>query len=144
MFRLSSRSSSRILMLLGTAVAVACSDAVAPEDIAGTWNATSLVFTSTADPSETFDAVAAGVELSITFGSGGAVSLTVTEGAFTETETGTYTLDGSLTLDGEVSSGSVNLSGSTLTLTLTSGVEFDFDDDGTDEPARLVAVLTKE
>jgi hypothetical protein len=141
------RSSSRILMLLGTVAAVACGDAVAPEDIAGTWNATSLVFTNTADPSETFDAVAAGVDLSITFGSGSAVSLTITEGGFTETENGTYTLDGSdisLTLGGDVSSGSVNLSGTTLTLTLTTGVEFDFDDDGTDEPARLAAVLTKE
>ncbi|MDH4043700.1 MAG: lipocalin family protein [Gemmatimonadota bacterium] len=139
------RSFVRPLALLGIVGAVACSDSLAPTDIAGTWNATSFVFTSVADPTESVDVLDFGVTLSMTFEAGGAVTLRITEGGSTETETGTYTIDGStfsITTSGDTSTGTISKSGNTLTLRIDTGVEYDFDDDGTDDPARAVVTLT--
>jgi hypothetical protein len=58
---------------------------------------------------------------------------------------GTWAIDGSgITLDEETdpSAGTVELSRNTLTIRITNGPEFDFDD-GTDEPATALMVLTR-
>jgi hypothetical protein len=78
------------------------------------WTATSFVFTSAVDPSESVDVIEVG----------GSVSITLDE----ETDPSTCT---------------VEPSGNTLTIRVTNGPEFDFDDDGTDEPATVLMVLTR-
>lgn len=136
------------LALVGLATAVACGDAVAPEDLAGTWSATSFVFTRVANTSETVDIIGAGGSVSITFNANGTYSITFDVGGEMDTSSGSYAIDGStLTLDegtqDEVS-GTIDLSGNTLTLRITSGLEFEFNDSGVDEPATLVAVFARD
>jgi len=137
----------RSLAVAGLAVAFACSDAVAPEDIAGTWTATQFEFTSVANSSVTFDVIGEGGSASLTFNANGTYSITFALGGPPETDSGTYAIDGSrFTLDegtGDEVSGTIDLSGDTLTLRITQGIEFDFDDDGTDEAATVVIVLTR-
>jgi hypothetical protein len=136
----------RTLALIGLATVLACGDAVAPEDIAGTWEATSFVFTSVEDPSESIDVIDAGGSLRVTFDADGTYELSVTFGGSTDTDDGTYTIDGNdITLDNvdDPISGTIEVSGDTMTLNLT-GAEFDFDEDGTDDPATIVIVLTRE
>lgn len=139
------RAFVRPMAVLGVVGALACSDSVAPADIAGTWNATSFVFTSVADPTTSVEAIDFDISLSITFDAGGVITLRITEGGVTDTETGTYTINGStfsITTNGDTSTGTISRSGNTLTIQLNTGVEFDFDDDGTDEPARVTIILT--
>jgi Lipocalin-like domain len=136
------------LALVGLATAVACGDAVAPEDIAGTWSATSFVFTRVADTGDTIDIIGAGGSVSITFNANGTYSITFDVDGAPDTSTGSYAIDGStITLDeGTVDevSGTIDLSGNTLTLRITSGLEFEFNDSGMDEPATLIAVFTRD
>jgi flagellar basal body rod protein FlgF len=130
--------------LLGGA---ACSDSLAPADVAGTWDATSVVFTSVANPStNSGNLILLGASLSMTLNANGSASVTTDDGTGPSTDTGTFAIDGStftLTLGGDVSTGTIELSGDTLTVRITTGVEFDFDDDGTDEAATAVIVLTR-
>jgi flagellar basal body rod protein FlgF len=131
-------------VLLGGA---ACGDSLAPADVAGTWNATSAVFTSVADPStNSGNVIAQGASLSITLGENGSASLTIDDGSGPDTQSGTFSIDGSnltLTLDGDVSTGTIELNGDTLTVRITNGPQFDFDNDGTDEDATVVVILTR-
>lgn len=131
-------------LLLGSA---ACSDSLAPEDVAGTWDATSLVFTSVAAPAtNSGNLIAAGFSLSLTLNASGTASVTIDDGTGPTTDTGTFTIDGSdltLTLGGDPSTGTIELNGNTLTVRLTTGVDFDFDDDGVDEAATAVIVLSR-
>jgi hypothetical protein len=137
-----------IFAVIGLATAVACGDSVAPEDIAGDWTATSFVFTSVDDPDLTADIIDLGGSVSLTLNANGTYSITFTLGGVPETDGGTYTIDGSdITLDegdSDEVSGTIDLSGDTMTIRLTDGVEFDFDDDGTDESATVVIVLTRD
>jgi hypothetical protein len=141
-----SRPFVRSLTALAAVATLACSDSLAPEDIVGTWDATSMVFTRVAAPSTSVNFIAMGVDVELVFASGGVVTLTFTEGMDTETDTGTWTLDGesiTLTFDGDPATGTVTLDGDTLTVNLATGVEYDFDDDGTDEAATLRIVMTR-
>lgn len=128
-------------------VGAACSDSLAPADVAGTWDATSVVFTSVADPStNSGNVILAGASLSITLGENGSASLTIDDGSGPDTQTGTFSIDGSdltLTLNGDVSTGTIELNGDTLTVRINTGAQFDFDNDGTDEDATLVVILTR-
>jgi hypothetical protein len=136
---------TRVLALMGLAAGLACGDAVAPEDVVGDWTATSFVFTSVADPNESVDVIAAGGSLSVTFDADGTYAIAYTFGGSSDTDGGTYTIDGSdITLGGiDPVSGTIELSGDTMTLELLGG-EFDFDDDGTDDPATIRIVLTRD
>ena len=110
------------------------------EALAGTWNATSVVFTNKANSSETFDQLAGGGSVTITFTAAGGFS-----GSFTELG-GTFVVQGTnliVTNTGESDPHPVafTLSGNTLTLTVDD--EFDFDDDGVDESASMAIVLQR-
>ena len=48
-----------------------------------------------------------------------------------------------INIEGDPASGTIGRGGNRLTIVLTTGVEFDFDDDGTDEPATLRLVLER-
>lgn len=132
-----------IVPLLAVTFVAGCGDST-PEEVAealaGTWNATSVVFTNKANSSETFDLLAAGESVNVTFTAAGEFS-----GSFTDVG-GTFVVEGTnliITNTGKNDPHAVafTLSGNTLTLTVDD--EFDFDDDGVDESASLIIVLQK-
>ena len=131
------------------ALLASCGDStgVQPDDLAGTWTATSFVFQSVATPALQVDVVdEQDLTITATIQSSGDVSLTITGTGINETSNGTLTVTGSnftLVLDGDTSTGTISRDGDVLTLTFTSGLEFDFDQDGTDEPATGTAVFQK-
>jgi hypothetical protein len=140
------RSFVRTAVAIAAVAALACGDSLAPEDIAGTYEATTMVFSSQADPNTTADVLAAGYSFTIQFNADGTLETTFTIGGSTDTDSGTYVIDGNditLNIDGDPASGTIDRSGDTLTIDLTTGVEFDFDDDGTDDPATLRLVVER-
>ena len=133
-----------IAPLLAVTFVAGCGDST-PEEVAealaGTWNATSVVFTNKANSSETFDLLAGGGSVNITFTAAGGFS-----GSFTDLG-GTFVVQGTNLIipnTGESDPDTVafTLSGNTLTLTVDDD-EFDFDDDGVDESASLAIVLQR-
>jgi len=129
----------------------ACTDAtggtgVEPDDLAGTWTATSIVFTSVADPTLSVDEVADGATMSLTLSASGTYSWTfVFPGEPTENETGTYMVSGStLTIDPTGTKGpetmTISRNGDTMTLTLADEYDFTLD---VFVPATLVITLTR-
>lgn len=92
-----------------------------------------------ANPTLSFEVIAAGGSLVLVIQSNGSITITSTEpNGGVETDNGTMEVDGSnvtWTIDGDVSSGTISRTENTLTLNLTSGAEFDFNDDGVEEDA---------
>ena len=137
-----------IAPLLAVTFVAGCGDST-PEEVAealaGTWNATSVVFTNKANSSETFDPLAGG-------GIGEITTFTAAGGfrrssAGAPVGGGTFVVQGTnliFTNTGESDPHTVafTLSGNTLTLTVDD-VEFDFDDDGVDESASVTIVLQR-
>ena len=121
---------------------------VEPDDIAGTWTATSMLFTSTADPTVTADLVVDDMAvLTIVFGSNGSYTFTFVfppDPTEDEIEIGTYTVSGTtMTITptgGTAESFTIDRDGDTMTL--TDDDDYDFGS-GTDEPATLVITLTR-
>ncbi len=138
---------------IAAAFAVGCSDSTDPgdvtgNDLAGTWDATSVVFTPDAGGTAV-DVVPLGFGLEITFNAEGGYTATFTEpGEAPDLEIGTYTVvNGVLTLtpvgeDAETMTID-SFSGSTMVLS-DSNAEFDFDDNGTEEPANMTATMVKQ
>ena len=138
---------------LAVTLATACSDSTAPADVtaadlAGTWDASSVVFTPDAGGTAV-DVVPMGFGLEITFNAEGGYTATFTEpGEAPDLEIGTYTVvNGVLTLtpageDAETMTID-SFSGSTMVVT-DSNAEFDFDGDDTEEPANMTATLVKQ
>ncbi len=128
-------------------LALACGSDVVEEDVIGTWNATEFVFSNFEDPVTDFDVIAMGGDLSIVIRADGTYTLTLSM-PFAEPEVieGDWVLDGDvLTLDEGVDAVAfeISLDGNTLTLH-TEDVEFDFDEDGTDDPAQLDVTLVRD
>jgi len=138
---------TRRMLAVGTVVAalVACGDStgITAEDLAGTWEATEIVFTNQANTSESVDVVDLGASLTVTVSASGTVSTVFDDGqGGTDSDSGTLSVDGStLTIGGETFE--AERSGDELTLTDATN-EFDFDDDGTDEAANLVIRLVRQ
>jgi hypothetical protein len=132
---------SLFVLFAGALVLTACGDGSNPagvdevtiEDFVGSWSATSQVFTSNADPNETFDAISAGGEARFTMLSGGRTRHWFDLGDFHDEWDTLVTLNNAgdmLTSTPEEASRPVQhytfiLDGNTLTLTNTSG-SFDF------------------
>jgi hypothetical protein len=118
-------------------------------ELAGTWSLFSLVFTSDANPATTFDFRAAGGSGSLIFEADTTFLLILVPdpGSPTESVTGPVDLEGSTVVltdeadpDLPLLTGSVE--GNRLTLD-TENAEYDFDGDGTEEPARVSTVFTR-
>jgi hypothetical protein len=121
----------------------ACSDATSPEDLAGTYDVTVFEFTNADSTAQKLDLVEEGAVIEITISAAGAFSVDV-DG---DTETGAIAIDGddvTITIDGDPATGTIDQNGDTVTITLDTGVEFDFDEDGTDEDATLRIVMTRQ
>ena len=133
---------------LGTAcAAVSCGDA-GPEvpDLTGTWDATEAVMANPAVPGMTADLMALGLVFTLIIGPDGSAEAHLDLGGERSVERGTLTLRGqelTLVLDGTANEGTWSLNGNRLTLDLKSGIEFDFEGTGLDEPATLLLVLLR-
>jgi hypothetical protein len=137
---------------LALVLMTACSDAtgVEPADLAGTWTASSIVFTSVEDGTVTADLVTDGATLTLVFGADNTFTLTFTEPQEDdEVDTGTYIMTGStLTLSDSIELTTdtyvIARDGDTMTLTVADE-EYDFDDNGETpkDDATLVVTLTR-
>lgn len=114
------------------------------DDLAGTWDATVWRYTSTSDPSKTVEVVAdLDLSITLTVGLDSRFSFTVEPLGWTST-TDELLLDGNqmLTRNDDASSFVFALEGDTWSF---SGLdEYDFDDDGTPDPATLEVVLARQ
>jgi hypothetical protein len=118
-------------------------------ELVGTWTATKIEFTNKANSNQKIDAIQLGWKYTLTINANGeyAESLSFVSGA--RTTTGPVTIQGNNTIlpsvfsadFGDDMSFAVTLSGNALTLTGDSA--FDFDNNETDEPAKVVIVLQK-
>ena len=125
-----------------------CDDAATgldADDIAGTWTATSIVFTQTADPMTVVDAVDEGASLTLLLGTDESFTFTFTSPEENEVDTGTYSVSGStITLTGstETETFAITRDGDTMTLTDDNDM-FEFAEQVGDEAAGLVVTLTR-
>lgn len=136
----------RVICMAALLGGMACGDGLAPADLAGTWNATTMQFIDQEDPSRPpIDVIAQGAEFSITFFADGTLRTTFIEDGNTETTTGIYSISGSTIVinDGVAKGGTIQRSGDTLTIELFSGIEYDFTGDGAPDPADLRMVLVR-
>ncbi len=133
---------------------IACGDPVGiePGAIAGTWNAINYGFVNKADLDDTVELISQGASLTVTFTSDGDFTwdfrdVDGTVEARSGTFTVTFNVDGSVITFSESGQGSPDPFPAVRvddTLTLRTGNrEFDFDEDGTDDPAELRIFLTR-
>jgi hypothetical protein len=143
---------SSLGIALFVAVGVGCSsDSTGPasaSDFVGDWLASSYVVTNIANTSQSEDLIAMEMTLSITFTETTYSGTASFPGEVAETFSGTYTISGSqLTLNetGELEPETMTytLSGNAMTLA-GNDEEYDFDNDGVDDPATFVMVLAKQ
>ncbi len=124
---------------------------VEPDDLAGTWTATSMIFTQTASPNATVDLVAVDMaSLTAVLGADSTYAWTFVfppDAAEDEDEAGIYTVSGSTLTLSPTGTGSPEMwalarNGDTMTLTDADEM-FEFDPLDGDEPATLVITLTR-
>ena len=136
------------ISVLALILMTACTEATGVEldDLAGTWTAHSIVFTSVADPTLIVDVTDEGTTMSLTLGADGTFSWAfVYPGEASENETGTYTVFGNtmtITESGEDHPETITIARSGDTLTLTLEDVFDFTE-GVEVDAMMVIVLTR-
>lgn len=119
---------------------------VEPANLAGTWTATAIVFTSVANPTLSVDEVADGATMTLQLSADGTYTWNfVFPGEPDENETGTYTVSGSILTvaqtGGSQETMGVSRNGDTMALTLDD--TYDFDGDQVEEDATLVITLTR-
>jgi hypothetical protein len=125
------------------------SEDLAYADLIGQWSLFSLIITSDADPSTAFDFRAAGGSGSLHFEADTTFLLVLLPdpGSPTQSSTGPVTLEqGSVVLTDDADPDTPLLTGTLSGQRLdfeTDDAEFDFDGDGTDEPAHVSAVFTR-
>jgi hypothetical protein len=135
---------------LALVTAVACGDSttgVQPADLAGTWAITSLEFDEIGGTGSVDFIADLGAIGTITIESDGSFEFSVTLAGSTDTDPGILTVDGSdVTLDfgDNTSQGTISRDGDVVTIEIETGAEFDFDDDGSDDPATARIVMEKQ
>ena len=138
---------------LAAAFAAGCSDSTAPADVTaadlvGTWDATSVVFTPDAGGTAV-DVTLLGFTFEITFNdAGGYTATTEIPGEDPDVEIGTYTVANSVITLTPVGEDPETLtidsfSGSGMSVS-DSNAEYDFDDNGTEEPANMTVTMVKQ
>jgi hypothetical protein len=130
------------------AIVLGCGSSVEPSELTGTWDATVFRFTNLANTSQTVDLVAQGGGFTITLSANNTYQATITvPGAADDVTSGTWqysSLDGlTLTETGQTGGTDINVSlaGSTMTLSSTDGITFDFG--AGDVAVRLDATLVR-
>ena len=123
-------------------VALACSDAtgVEPEDLAGTWEATSAFLINAANTTQTEDFLALGGFFTLELGIDGSAVVTVGDATDVETQMGTLTVVGSevmLVFAVDTVVGTLTRDGDMMMLTLIKGLLWNFDGTGIVVPVTL-------
>jgi hypothetical protein len=129
----------------------ACSETgVEAVDLVGVWDASKFEFEeTTGDPVLTVDLITMNFTVTIEINEGGTYEITTTFlGGEPEVVTGTWVLEGGdlliMTETGATVGDEFEVTLSGTTLTVRSGdMTFDFDEDGTDEPALFEAIFEK-
>ena len=139
----------RTLATLAAFAVAGCGDStgVTLLDLTGTWTATEFTFISVADPDVTFDFVEAGGSATLQINADGSTQMTINLAGDNDSDSGTISVTGqtvTLEVDGDASTGTIARNGDRLTINLTTGVEFDFDNNGTDDPATFRGVFEKQ
>lgn len=124
--------------------AMACGDAtgISPDQLAGTWTATSFVFTNQTNATESVDMIALGASFALTIRADGTFTTTLVEPDGTgDVDSGTVDVTESILTIADSGQGSPTAynavrRGDDMTLT-TSDEDFDFDGDGSDDLADL-------
>ncbi len=139
-------------ILLLAAAASACGDSTGLDsnDLAGTWGATVWELTNPAVAGQSVDMLTAGGSWTIMFNSDSTFTSTILDPGETipDVDTGTYEVVGTVLTIAESGSGSPTpfqavRDGNTLTLTSSDG-DYDWDDNGTDDPANERIVLSRQ
>ncbi len=144
-----STPSTRSLTAIAVGLAaLACGNAtgVDPEDLVGTWSAFTAIATNPADPSETADLVALGVSLTFVIEANGRIETIFEFQDIVDRDFGTLTVtDGEFTLliEGRPLTGTISRRDDTLTIDIITGMEWDFGDDGLDEPATMLLEMLR-
>lgn len=139
----------RTLGVMLVPAAVACTDPTEVADLVGTWNATVVEFTNLANTAEKYELIGDGGSLTIVVEANEDYTLSILfPGEPVDVQEGTIAVVGDVLTLSESGQGSpldfiFDLSGNTLTMT-TNDVDFDFDDQGGDEPASLRMVLHRQ
>ncbi len=129
--------------------ALACGDltGVDPEDLVGTWRAYTAVATNAARTSETADLVANGVAITFVIEANGRVETIIAFDDIVDSDFGILEVsDGefTLTIEGQPSTGTLRRKLHLLTINIITGVEWDFGNDGLDEPATLFLEMQRD
>jgi hypothetical protein len=136
------------------ALAAACGDdGQGPEDTAAllqdTWVATRWTYISEADPADSVSFTSAGVTVTLTIGDPD-YEVAISGMGMNESFSGTYSVNGSsfvISDDGSGSEASIPFSFSNGNKTLTMSdpnTNWDFDEDGVDDPATLHMVFARQ
>ena len=121
---------------------------VEPDDLAGTWMATSLVFSSDEGDLVSEDEVDAGAVVTLVLLANGTYTFSFVFGDEIENETGTYTVSGNTitvtpltpeALDPETMD--IVRDGDTMTLTMDDHYDFTPDDEVDDEEAAMMVIV---
>ena len=126
-------------------ISTACGDStgITVEDLVGTWNATQYHYTDNANPAGQVDLIPLGASFEMIVVAAGTVAVVFDDGqGGTSSDSGTFngTMT-TLTIGG--STFSAQRSGDVLTLTDATS-SYDFDDNGSDEPATLEIQLVRQ
>ena len=147
--RHTSTPSTRSLTAIAVGLAaLACGDAtgVDPEDLVGTGSAFTAVATNPGGPSETADLVAMGVSITFIIEATGRIETIFEFQDIVDRDVGTLTVtDGEfmLVIEGRPVTGTISRRDDTLMIHIITGVEWDFGDDGLDEPATLLLEMQR-
>lgn len=130
-------------------LAIGCDDdgtGLDPESLAGVWIASEAVVTNLADETESQDLIELGAEFVLELEADGSVAFSFTLGTLSDEDLGTYSVDGNtiaMVLDGDPLAGTIEGDADAIRISLDEGVEWDFDDNGIDVPARLDAEFVR-
>ena len=136
----------RLVILATTAfIAAACGDStgITVEDLAGDWEATQFRFTNNSNSSEVVDLITGGATLDVIVAASGTVTSVFDDGqGGSSSDSGTFSASGTtLTIAGDTFE--AERSGDVLILTDENN-EYDFDNDGSDDPATLQIRLERQ
>lgn len=136
-----------LLCALPLAGCIASTDISDIGEISGVWVASNAIYSDIADPTNRVDLIALGFAVTMDIEPDGNWALLLSVGdVLVDLQVGTMTVDGKLlTIVDETGTytGRAYLEDEQVALQMRGGTEFDFDGDGTTEPAKLNLIMDR-